>query len=250
MLSIRERQKRDKENTRISIRVDKRKAKLEKRRNSILALVKTGIPLIKVGKRFGITKQRVNQIAIEKGISRWVETRDAKKTLYDNILLDMSNNLSIKEMVTKHNVSLSEINSVYKQHSNDTETITDKFRKKRNKKIVGDFIDGDTALVITKKTDKVLYDPTKITCVNGVYRITTKNGVKRYPQIGNRGAGGSFEKKSIIRYIVTKRERKNPLTYREITENLNALGYTTICGLKFNEPNVRAKYISYQNNKL
>ena len=119
---------------------------------------------------------------------------------------------------------------------------------KRNNEITSQFIKGTTAKIITNKTEPILISPTHITSVDSIYRINTKNNIRRYPQIINRHKGGLFESKDVIKLIKNKRDKKN-WTFKQIAEELNKLGYKTITGKEYTEPNTYQKYLAIKQNK-
>ena len=84
--------------------------------------------------------------------------------------------------------------------------------------------------------------------IKNVYNISTKQGFKKYPKIGDRSKGGTFEDKKILRYIQDKRDNKG-WTYKKIADKLNILGYRTLTGKIFDVPNVLYKYNAYKKNK-
>jgi hypothetical protein len=84
--------------------------------------------------------------------------------------------------------------------------------------------------------------------VDSIYRINTKNNIRRYPQIINRHKGGLFESKEVIKLIKNKKDKKN-WTFKQIAEELNKLGYKTITGKEYTEPNTYQKYLAIKQNK-
>jgi len=248
MLSQAEKNKRAKaEQKRVSL-IQKEKDKKEKRRLKILKHIKDGdLTFKKIGEKFGISKQIINQIAWSYDVSRWTEIRETSKMLFEKIMFDFKTGSSIDEIVEKHKINRAELSQLHHKYAPEDIGIIEQYRIKRDKKIVSDYSQGVTAKTITEKTDKVLGDPSKVNTVDGVYRIASKNGVKRYPQIGNRSAGGSFEKKSILKIIVKMYEHKEfPAPFHEIAGTLNELGYETICGKEFTLATVRIKYHAYK----
>lgn len=220
---------------------NKRKVRNPKREEQILKLLNENISFDEIAKKFGITKQRVNQIAKRNNIKRWEQSREFKISMYLKIMDDFNNNISLNDICLKHNLSIDNINTIF--CFNNDNTIFSKFREKRNSCIISDFIGGTTAKAITKRDDKELLDPNKITWIDSIYRINIKNGIRRYPQIGNRAGGGCFENKEILKFIFNKRD-KYKWTFKKITDELNKKGKKTLTGKVFTIPNVFAKYYS------
>jgi hypothetical protein len=248
MLSEAEKTKRAKEEKKRISLIQKAKDKQEKRKEQIVKHVREGkLTLKSIGLKFGVSKQRINQICVLNNISRWTEIRETSKMLFEKVMIDFKMGASIDEIVEKHNIDRSQLTNLHRRYAPEEIGLIEQYRIKRDKKIISDYSNGITAKRIIEKTDKVLGDPSKVNTVDGVYRIASKNGVKRYPQIGNRSAGGSFEKKSILKMIVKMYEHKKfPAPFHEIAGTLNELGYETICGKEFTPATVRIKYHAYK----
>lgn len=223
---------------------EKTRAKFKKRRERILNdIKKPHLTLESIGLKFGVTKQRVRQIALEFGINRQIENREAASMTFHKIMVDFKLGASIAEITKKYKISREDLSYLHRQFAPTEPTLISQYRTKRNKAIVDLFKNGDTAKTITNKTLKVLDDPTKILSINTIYGITTKHGVKRYPKVGNRTSGICFEKKSLLNLIVKLYERKsNPLTFEAIANHLNSKGYKTLGGKVFNTQIVYQKY--------
>lgn len=220
---------------------NKRKVRNPKREQQILKLLNENISFGEIAKKFGISKQRVNQIAKRNNIKRWEESREFKTSIYSKIMNDFNNNISLNDICLKYNLSLDNINTIF--YFNNDNTLFSKFREKRNSCIISDFIGGETANGITKRNDDLLIEPNKITNISQIYRINNRNGVKRYPMIGSRAGGGCFENKEILKFIFNKRD-KYKWTFEKITNELNKKGKKTLTGKVFTTPNVIAKYNS------
>jgi DNA-binding CsgD family transcriptional regulator len=54
-----------------------------KRNDKIMSMIKSGKTYEEIGKKFSITKQRVYQIAVDNGFSRWKEIRMSKELMCD-----------------------------------------------------------------------------------------------------------------------------------------------------------------------
>lgn len=221
--------------------------KIIKRNKIIIRLLKKGLTYEKIANMFSISKERVKQIACKNGLGdRWGKGRKYKKSLCKLISKDIRSKLSLDEILKKHPIPRQKLLYIFNYYHNSS-LIAD-FRNRRNKKIVTDFIKGNTAQRIVNKKDKVLLDPTKITTLDNIYLINTKNGVKRFPQIGKRCAGGIFEDRKILDLIVKKYEVDN-LSFRQIAEDLNKLGYKTLTGKAFEMQNTYVKYHAYKEKK-
>jgi AraC-like DNA-binding protein len=216
------------------------------REKEIINLIDNNWTLTTIATKFNITKQRVGQIAKKNNISIWNKIRTKKKTMHQNILNDINNDIQYKDIIKKYNLPKSKLSDSFK--SIQKESLTTFIMNKRNNEITSQFIKGTTAKIITNKTEPILISPTHLTSVGSIYRINTKNNIRRYPQIINRHKGGLFESKEVIKLIKNKRDKKN-WTFKQIAEELNKLGYKTITGKEYTEPNTYQKYLAIKQNK-
>lgn len=210
----------------------KTREKYRLKREKILKDIKKGASYKEIGLKYGITKQRIYQIAKMNNVSRWDESRNKAKETYKNVVKELKNNIPAKEIYKKYG---RRAGTIYKKINN--ETPYEKQIRVRDNDIISKFNKGLMAKEI------IDLDTNELTSITSIYRINTKNGNKRYPTIGNRSAGGSFENKKIIKLIVKLRD--NGSSFIEITNKLNDLGYKTITGRKFTTPNVTVKYHQY-----
>lgn len=211
-----------------------------KREEKLLKLLNSDMSYEDIGNKFGITKQRINQIAKRHGIKRWEQIKEYKSKIYNNVLQDLNNDLPLNKIYKKYKLNKNIIHPIFYEKQ---DSLIKRFRDKRDSTIVSNFIGGSTAKVITKRNDKELLDPTKLNGINYIYQINTKNGVKRYPMIGNRGAGECSWDKDVVKFIINKRE-KSKWTFIKITEELNKKGKRTVTGKQFQTPNVYMKYFN------
>jgi len=216
------------------------------REKEIINLIDNNWTLTTIATKFNITKQRVYQIAKKNNISIWNKIRTNKKTMHQNILNDINNDIQYKDIIKKYNLPQSKLSDLFKSIQN--ESLTTFIMNKRNNEITSQFIKGNTAKRITNKTEPILISPTHLTSVDSIYRINTKNNIRRYPQIINRHKGGLFESKEVIKLIKNKKDKKN-WTFKQIAEELNKLGYKTITGKEYTQPNTYQKYIAIKQNK-
>lgn len=214
----------------------KTREKYRLKREKILKDIKKGASYKEIGLKYSITKQRIYQIAKMNNVSRWDESRNKAKETYKNVVKELKNNIPAKEIYKKYGRRSA---TIYKEINN--ETPYEKQLRIRNNDLVSKFNKGFIA------KELINLDSNELNNVNSIYKINTKKGIKRYPQIGNRSAGGSFEKKSIINLIVKLRNKG--ISFVKITDKLNNLGYKTITGRKFTTPNVIVKYHKYNNKK-
>lgn len=208
-----------------------------KRNNKINKLILNGLGYEVIAKKFHLTNQRIQQLAKRIGVSRWENSRAYYKNIANKINSDIIKGVSYKKIQKKYNTKKN-ISFLYKHGLNPLPSF---FREKRNKAIVSDFINGKSAIEITKLKDKALKDPVKLKCISSIYRITKKAGILRYPEVGNRRDGIVFEKREILYLIKLYREKRN-YTYEKIADTLNKKGYKTLTGKNFYGQIVFAKY--------
>jgi DNA-binding transcriptional ArsR family regulator len=213
-----------------------------KRDNQIVSLIKLGLTLKEIGRRFKITSQRIYQIALRNNIKVQKDRREERVKLAQDI---KNNNTSYKKVVgTKHKKHSSRaiLNTYKKLYGNG---LIDLEREHRNSVIVDKFsVEKKAANDILNLKTTDLVNPHQIKTRNHIYRITSRSNAKRFPQIGSRRSGLVFEKKKVINMIV--KLRNEGLSFEKITDKMNASGLKTIQGLEFKGPNVRMKYLRYQ----
>ena len=221
-----------------------KKVIFEKRRNAIVNELNKGRTLISVANEFGVTKQRIAGIAKDFGIQRRKDGQKRKFDLFNAFILDIKDNMSLDEIAEKHSISRVELKDIYKYVTGDN--LACNLRVKRNKEISTKFLRGKTATNIIVDTSPALKNPLKIKCRNSIYSINTANGVKRYPQIGDRRKGGTFQNKKAINLIVKRRDKGD--TFTEIQKELTKRGYKTVTGLDFRIETICQLY-KYTKNK-
>jgi hypothetical protein len=219
--------------------------------NEIMNLSNDGVGLLTIGRKFGISKQRVAQILDANNCSRPIDNRHAKiKIILDKILIDWNNHHSLTKIVSEYNISRHKImywcekfgvNEIYTHYSNFNE------RRLVRNKLIGDiFLKGNTAKTITTLQDDELDNPNRVKTEGRIYSINSTLGIKRYPTIGNRSNGGVFLNKRIINFI--KRKLDKGFNYNKITKMLNKNGYKSVTGGIFYPANVSNVYKTYQKN--
>lgn len=230
---------------RIELRKNKMGTTFPERDKKIVALVETGkYTLASIGKKFGITNERVRQIAQASGIKIQEKNKKEKIEIVKK-LIDESKNFTVKQLQNKYKKkNWTAIDAIFKEKhgcclrsyalNNRNQLLTEKYKKHIAKEVVDLKIHG-------------LKNPNKVTHVNDVYRISAINGYRKYPMIKNRHLGGGNENKKVIKKIVHLHENKG-LNFDEIADKLNSLGLTTLTGIKFLGPNTRAKYLQYKKD--
>ena len=208
---------------------------LTARNEEITKLIKAGTPYPEIAKQYNITKQRVYQFGKIAGYSRNSELREVRATFTKNVKADVKAGMSYSDIQKKYELK----KNGYKLAGSEISNLATQFRSKRDNGLVKEY-KTKSAVNVIKSNRKELINPNKVNTVDGIYRIATKSGFKKYPQIGNRSKGGVFEDNKVIKFIKTKRE--NGLSFSDITTLLNAKGFKTIMGKEFTTSNVNAKF--------
>lgn len=216
-----------------------------KRASKILKLVHKGETYESIGKKFNISKQCVWEMARKNGINRLEDKREFRSKKFRMFSPDIIANLPLTEIAVKHSLTPSEIRLIYKLKTGVT--LNSVLSKKRNETIVKKFVSGNTARKIVTDPVKVLNNPRRVSTQNWIYSINTQNGVKRYPEIGDRRKGGTFQSKKAINLIVKCRDKG--LKFGEILNEINKKGLKTVTGLEFKVTNINQLY-NYAKLKL
>ena len=226
---------------RIIVGAKKRKTE---RTEQIYSMILSGAFYSEVGKKFGVSRQRINQIAQSFDFSRWKEKRKYAKEIIAQVKQDIRDGMSYNEILKKHeNLNHKSLKDLfdYKKCNLLRKKKNDE-RKMRNKIIITKFKEGGTAKEIIASNNKDISEPNKITNVSYIYRLCTKKGIRRYPKIQNRNSGHTSESDKILRLIAKLRDKKR-LSFNQISAHLNTKGNKTISGKTFSSTNTYYKYL-------
>ena len=222
-------------------RLERRKTYQSSRNEKLITDIRKGeLTYKEIGKKYNITKQRVYQFAKKDKISRWGESREKKKDLICDVNNDLQQGLTYKEICNKYNDN-------YYLTQTVTGGLHTHIREKRNKEIVTKY-KHTTAQSIISDISPILDTPHRIVTTNQIYRISTQNGYKKYPKIGDRSKGGCFESTLVMEMIKNMVEENK--SYREISEILNKKNVKSINGKSFSPQLVYAKCKSIIKYKL
>ena len=201
----------------------------------LLALIRGGkMTYLQLGIKFGVTKQRIHQLAKSNGISRWNLSRENHKNTAIAIEADYKAGVSYEDMKEKYdlaNVNFAKMGML---------SLATRYREDRDVKIVSEY-KNKTAKSVLKSNDPSMNNPDRLTNINSVYNIASARGFKKYPNIGNRSAGGVFETPKTIKMIKKLRE-VNKLSFNEIAIILNSKDLKTATGKEYTGGNLRLKY--------
>lgn len=219
---------------------------LQKRDEKILILINIGWSFEKIGNKFSISKQRVQQIAKNNNLYVHQETKKIKANIVEQIKKEVELGFSFDYIRNKdREVSWGLI--VREYFKLEGIYLSVKMREERNRLIVDKYSSGETAREVIESDDLVLNSPIKFSKVRDVYRISSDLGFRKFPKIGIRSKGGSFECDKIMSSIVRMRD-DSKMTFKDIANSLNKKGMLTISGLKFSGANVNKKY--HKNIKI
>lgn len=191
-----------------------------------------------IAENMNITKARVEQVAVLYKYSRWEESRKRRQEIVEKLNKDIHSGLSYQKILKKYKPVLNFIRS----HSDFPKRLYNYFMNKRNVEIGVKYQSGKKARKIISSDNKIINDPQKVKSLSNIYAICSKQGIYKYPKVGRRIDGGSFEKVSILRLVKDLREVKQ-FSFEAIANYLNSKNHKTICGKSFNMANARFKYL-------
>lgn len=228
------------------IKLDGREGRAKLARNTkIIEAIKEGKTYVEIGRTYNVTKQRISQFAKRENYSSWVVTREKYDKLLILVKADVDSGMEFEELKTKHKFTPYIISELQKR---GLEKLTERYRNVRNSVIIEEYKNKIAKdVVISGSTG--LDSPMRIGTIDSIYSISSKNGYKKYPKVGNRNSGGLFEDPKVINLIKKKRDVEE-LSFREISEILNKKGFISPMGKPYTTCNVNAKYTSIKKNNL
>lgn len=208
--------------------------KAERNKELIEAINTSGLTYREIGVKYNVSKARVQELAKKNGISRWKVSRERNKQLAVSIERDYKAGLTYEQMKEKYDLGKVDFKTL------KIEPLATRYRKDRDAKIVAEY-KKKTAKSVLKSNDPAMDNPDRLTAIKSVYGVTRKMGFKKYPNVGNRNAGGVFETPKTIKLIKKLRE-KNKLSFNEIAAVLNSKGLKSPMGKEYTGHNLRFKY--------
>jgi len=198
-----------------------------------------------VGNRFGTSSSYVGRIARSIGITKNISKEEKKKikNTIAHINLDFELGMSYEDIKKTYNFDENKEKLTYYGLGN----LKDKFRTLRNDEISKQY-KVKTAMKVMVDSNIKLDSPDRIKTLSQTYGVACKDGFKKYPKIGNRNKGGTFEDRKTLRYIEKLRD-KDGLTFQEIADKLTRQGKKTLTGVPFSMANALYKYNAYKKNK-
>ena len=198
-----------------------------------------------VANRFGTSKSYIGRIARANKISKnkTKEDKDKIKNAIAHINLDFDLGMSYEYIREKYDLDSNIVDLTYYGLKN----LGNRYRVLRDKEISEQY-KVKTAIKVMTDANTKLDNPNRVKTLSGTYGVACKDGFKKYPKIGNRNNGGTFEDKKILRYIEKLRD-KDGLTFQEIADKLTRQGKKTLTGVPFSMANALYKYNAYKKNK-
>ena len=209
------------------------------RNQLILDMVKKGDKTYQeIGGIFNISKQRVKQVCMEKGYRRHDDLKEKYTLISLDVIKDVKEGKPYQEIKDKYGSKLLanlKVRGLIKYSFQSVIQDRDNEIIQRYKEVI--------AKEIVKSNEQRFNDPREIRRIQNVYRVASKNGFKKYPNVGNRWAGGCFENKKVLKFITDKRD-KHDWPFQKIANELNRKGYKTVQGKRYQQANVRLKYLA------
>jgi hypothetical protein len=202
------------------------------RQADIKQMLEDGERLISIAKKYGFSKARAMQISKTIGINP-KDVRQAKRVvLAKNINADIKGGASYCEIKSKYDMDGSSLHYLNTVVGNFNGTYA-KTKSRRNDAIIERFKKGDTAASIVEA------GLCNLGSIGGIYQMLSLAGVKRYPNIGTRSAGGWNDDPKVMTLI--NKYSETGFSAPQITKLLNSRGIKTQQGLKYTTANVLAK---------
>jgi transposase-like protein len=226
----------------------KRSKALNERNQGIIELLTNGkYTYREIARKYNVTPQRIQQIALEHGNIKLHALNHKKKEYIVKQMMTDTSTLSYGEIKSKYkklegfkwNILKDKFKEVYGL------SIYDMLYSSRNNTILKKYSSGQIAKEVLKGKEHELKSPKHLKQERDVYRVSSKLGYRRHQGIYNRAAGGIFESKRVLNLIVKWHDTKG-MSFKAITDKLNSKGYKTVTGLDFKVANVWTKYHNYK----
>lgn len=211
--------------------------------NRVVLWAKKGQSYTHIGKKFGLSTERVRQICVLAGMHRKKEHETLMKKLLERINKDIQNDISYDKLIEKYKINKTRMNTL---RAAGMPALSKIYIQKRNEIVLREFKKGKTAIQIMYMKHKHLNGNFAIGCIDLVYKIATKNNLYKQPKVKDRYLGGTSENQEVLEMIHQKRDVEK-LSCEKVAQYLNDMGARTITGKKFSPQLVSYKY--YQEKK-
>ena len=223
------------------IDIDKNLKEIKIKRNEqIYKMLLEGKTQKEIANEFKLSTHKIYEVAKFYKFNKFKESKKKHQTIIKNIKKDIKLNLPYEELIKKYNL---DNDSFFQklQYWGLSGALYREYKNNRNKNIGVEYKSGKKAIEITKSKKQKINQPKGIKTLSSVYSICSQQGIYKYPKIGRRIDGGSFEDVSVLR-LVKKLREKEKYSFRQIADYMNFKKHRTICGKKFNTANARFKY--------
>lgn len=223
------------------IDIDERTLRAKKERNELIyKLLLSGEKYQDIADKMNVSKARIEQVAKKYNYKRWDESKKKYELLTEQITNDFNAGATYETLEKKYNLNNKTFYSRLQYHGLPGDLLR-QCKIKRNEKIAAEYKSGKKAIDIINSKNKNVIQPNRISSLSSIYNICSKNGVYKYPKVGRRIDGGSFEDFEVLRLVKHLKEDKK-FTFEAIAKHLNSKKFKTVCGKKFNMANARFKY--------
>ena len=228
----------------VNLKTYNNKVIIKKRDKLILMDIMDGLYYKDIGKKFGISERQVNTISIRNGLRRTKRRKDESLEVIPKIHEDFDNGMSWTDLREKYDLTyyrmayLREygLRPIYTESiQKRADVITEEYKCKLAKEVLNSNVPG-------------IDNPEKIMTKGTIYTISSNNGFKKYPKIGDRYKGGLFVEKKVISII--KRLKKKKKTGLVISDYLNKKGFKSPMGNPYNQHMVAFKWAKIKKLKL
>ena len=217
---------------------------MKKRHKLILMDIMDGLHYKDIGKKFGLSERQVQRISIKNGTRRSGRRKHESLEVIPKIHEDFDNGMSWTELKTKYDLTNSRMSYLRKYGLRliYTESI-----QKRDDLITEEY-KCKLAREVLNSNAPDIDNPVNIMTKGTIYTISSNNGFKKYPKIGDRYKGGLFVEKKVISII--KRLNKKKKTGQEISDYLNEKKFKSPMGKPYNKYMVYFKLAKIKKLKL
>lgn len=219
-----------------------KKLAIKKIEDKVRKMVDDGLTYPEINKKLKI--HNAGRIGRRIGIT--INDRDSEKwiKIVKEIEKDIKKGLPYNELKIKYDFE----KKGGKYYNYGLKRVAARYRDIRDKEITKQYKDNIARVVLTSDVPE-MNSPERLTNVLGIYRSSSRNGFRKYPNI-ERGKSGLFVEGEVIKIIKKGRTAKKQKTYQEISDILNAKGFVSPMGNPYNYAMVSFKWAKIKKLKL
>ena len=147
---------------------------------------------IGVAKKLKTTIHKVTKVANDNKIDLIGEKKKIYEEIVNNLYKDYYSGMPYELIHEKYNLSDKE--NTIKLRSHGMGALYRLFKNYRNNKILNEYKSGKKAIQIINSNNPVIKNPKRLNTLSSIYHTCSSLGYKKYPNIGRRIDGGTFEK--------------------------------------------------------